>query len=432
MTPFLVLMFITAMADGDSAMARADYTVAAREYRAEVTARPDAFEPKFQLARALSYSNQRDEAIQLYTELLVTRPDNSDLLLARGRTYAWQGRWAESEADLTAVTKKSPDYADAWSALGDMYLWSDRPQEAANAYRHWIGANPDDPRAYIARAKAYRADGDYDKARADFETARARGADGKEIDEYILSLDKRRQNQDAFIPEEYKWSAGVSYGVSDWSPDRGDWNDYSASIRRHFTSGSLAFEYLHASRFSRNDDAFALDGYVDLWPRAYANLRYQYSPDAILYPDNSYRAEIWQGVGRGWEPSVSYDHMNFGNNNVDMYGVGIGKYTGNWYLRWKTLVIPATAKTSVSHRALARYYYAGNGDDYVELNGGFGAGGEFRRRSTIVEKTSSSGVGVAIQKYFHLRWGIKVAASYDDEDNSYVERSGSVSLYTRW
>ncbi|MEK8022583.1 MAG: YaiO family outer membrane beta-barrel protein [Candidatus Hydrogenedentota bacterium] len=432
MTLILVWSFIAAMADGDSAMARSDYTSAAMEYRAEMAAHPDQFDPKFKLARALSYSKQRDEAIRLYTELLATRPDNSDLLLARGRTYAWQGKWQESEADLTAVTAKSPEYADAWSALGDMYLWSDRPRDAAGAYGRWIAAKPEDPRAYIARAKAWRSAGDLDAARADFEAARLHGASGTEIDGYIASLDQRRQNQDAFIPEEYKWSGSLSYGASDWAPDRGDWYDYSASVRRHFDIGSLAFEYLHAHRFARDDDAFALDGYIDLWPRAYANLRYQYSPDAILFPDDAYRVELWQGVGKGWEPSLSYDHMNFGANGVDMYGAGLGKYLGNWYLRWKTLVIPSTAKTSLSHRALARYYYAGNADDYAEVNGGFGTGGEFRRRSTIVENTKSSGVGVAIQKYFHPRWGVKIAASYDDDDNSFVERSGSVSLYTRW
>ena len=87
---------------------------------------------------ALSFSNRRDEAIRLYTELLATRPKNSDLLLARGRTYAWENRWNESEADLTAVATQAPDYGDAWSALGDMYMWSDRPTEAVNAVEKLI------------------------------------------------------------------------------------------------------------------------------------------------------------------------------------------------------------------------------------------------------------------------------------------------------
>jgi len=131
-----------------------------------------------------------------------------------------------------------------------------------------------------------------------------------------------------------------------------------------------------ARRFSLTDHAFALDGYTDAWSRAYLNLRCQYSPNATLYPRQAYRAELFQGIGRGWEPSLSYDHMSFTSTKVDMYGVGFGKYVGNWYLRWRTLFIPSTT-LGVSHRAVARYYLSGNADDYVELNGASAAAASF-------------------------------------------------------
>ncbi len=156
----LALSLVVAIADGDVAMSRGDYDSAAQYYRAEAKAHPKSYDAKFKLARALSFSKHRDEAIRLYTELLATRPNNSDLLLARGRTYAWENRWKEAEQDLTAVTSRSPDYGDAWSALGDMYLWNDRPRDAVNAYGKWIAADPGDPGAYIARARACRSAGD--------------------------------------------------------------------------------------------------------------------------------------------------------------------------------------------------------------------------------------------------------------------------------
>ena len=433
---FLVLSLIAAMADGDMAMTRGDYAAAAQYYRAEAEAHPESYDAKFKLARALSFSNHRVEAIQLYTELLATRPNNSDLLLGRGRTYAWENRWHEAEADITAVTRRSPDYGDAWSALGDMYLWSDRPGDAANAYGKWIAANPDDPRAYIARARAYRSSGDVNAARADFESARAHGAPGSEIDQYLTSLQRRRQDPEATVPDRYNWSASLSYDLSKFSTDRSDWSYYTAAIRRYWERGSLGFEYLRSRRFDSNDYALALDGYVDLWQRAYANVRYQYSPNADLYPDDSYRMEIFQGVGKGWELSGSYDHMDFGESNVAMEGAGLGKYTGNWYLRWRTLFVPSAARLGISNRALARYYYAGNADDYFEMSGGFSRGGEFLLGTTIVETTRSRSFGAAFQNYFNSRWGIKISAGHDDEktlvEQSIVERSISAKLLTRW
>ncbi len=433
---FLVLSLIAAIADGDAAMTRGDYAAAAQYYRAEATAHPESYEAKFKLARALSFSDHRDEAIRLYTELLATRPNNSDLLLARGRTYAWEHRWHEAEADITAVTRRSPDYGDAWSALGDMYLWSDRPEDAVKAYGRWTAADPDDPRAYIARARAHRSAGNLDAALADFGAARAHGAPGSEIDQYLTSLQRRRQEPEAQVPDIYTWSASVSYDFSKFSTDRSDWHSYTATIRRYWERGSLGVEYLRTREFDSSDYALALDAYVDLWKRAYANVRYQYSPNADLYPDDSYRVEIFQGAGKGWELSGSYDHMDFEESSVGLYGAGLGKYTGNWYLRWRTLFIPSAARLGISHRALARYYYSGNGDDYFEMNGGFSRGGEFIVGTTIAETTRGHSLGAAFQNYFHPLWGIKISAGYDDEktlvEQNIVERSVSAKLLTRW
>ena len=432
MMTLLAWTLVAALADGDAAMARGDYATAAQYYRAEVEADPRSYEAKFKLARSLALSNHRDEAIRLYTELLATRPTNSDLLLARGRTYTWEHRWSEAEADLTAVTTRSPAYGDAWSALGDLYLRSDRPTEAVHAYGRWIAASSNDPRAYIARARAHRSAGDFDAAHADFEAARAHGAPDTEVDEYLTSLQRRRQDPEADVPTPYQWSARLSSGLSNFSPDRDPWRDHSAIVRRYWRRASLGVEYLRAERFSRHDEAFALDAYVDLWRRSYANLRYQYSPDPSLYPDTSYRIELFQGVGTGWELSGSYDHLNFGNNGVALYGAGLGKYTGAWYLRWRTLFIPSTARASVSHRVLARYYYAGNGDDYVEINGGFGRGGEFIPGTTIVDTTRSRSVGAALQTYLHPRWGLRLSAGYNSDKDAFVERRLSAVILTRW
>jgi YaiO family outer membrane protein len=429
---FCVLALVATIADGDTAMSRGDYNAAAQYYRAESEAHPESYEAKFKLARALSFSNHYDEAIQLYTELLATRPNNSDLLLGRGRTYAWEGRWNEAEADIKAVTTRLPDYGDAWSALGDVYLWSDRPRDAIVAYSKWIAVNPDNSRAYITRAKAHRAANELDAARADFEAALSHGAPDSEINQYLTSLLRSRQVPESEGPETYKWLLNLSYGFSEFSPVRSDWHYYSASIRHYWQQGSLAFEYSDSLRFGSDDYALALDAYVDLWPRSYANIVYQYSPHAILFPGEYYRIEIFQGVGKGWEPSASYDHMDFETTNVDMYSLGLGKYTGNWYFRWRTIFVPS-ASLSISHHFLARYFFAGNGDDYFEINGGFGQGGEFLAGTTIVKTTRNKSYGAVFQKYITPRWGFKISTSYTDNNTyPFIERDISANILTRW
>ena len=118
------------------------------------------YEARLQRARALATSGdaaQREQAIAMYGGMLQASPGNSDVLLARGRTFAWMGRYAEAEADLRAVTATKPGYADAWSALGDLYLWSDRPRQAAEAYGRWVELAPTTaPEPLIARGRAPR------------------------------------------------------------------------------------------------------------------------------------------------------------------------------------------------------------------------------------------------------------------------------------
>lgn len=421
------------MAAGDAARDRKAYSEAISHYRAALRLSPNSYEAKFQLARVLSFHDQRQEAIQLYSELLSTRTANTDLLLARGRTYAWEGQWTESEKDLITVTRLSPDYVDAWSALGDMYYWSDRYEAALTAYNRWIALAPTDYRGYLARARIHRLQNDYSSAHADLELARIHGASATLI-EGLISSWRRRATTEATRPDRFNWTGSLGYQFSRFTPTRDRWNEFNFTVRRHWDRLSLAGEVLRGHRFGSSDTAVALDTYFDLWPRAYANARVQHSSDAGFYPELAYRLEVFQGAGTGWELSGSYDRLEFTSTNVNMYGVGVGKYTGNWYLRWRTLYIPSTPKSGLSHRMLARYYYSGDADDYIEFNGGFSRGGELRPQSQILEVTHSWTIGFAIQNYFSPRWGVKFTADYSKEDttNPFVERSASLSLLFRW
>ena len=417
----------TAAAKTDS---RAENTVPAAT---GVPASPGSYDQQFQAARDLAISGQREEAIRAYSKLLVRSPGNADALLGRGQVYAWMGRWREAEDDLRAATAASPGYTGAWSALGNMYLWSDRPTQATEAFEHWLKLSPNDPAPRIARGRAYRAAGIYVAARADFEAAAALGADAGQVKDYLQSLTPRAQNPDVVVPAGYLWSASLSTSLTEFTHHaRSDWSDETLSLRRHFERGSLAAEFLNARRFSTNDQAWALDGYVDLWNRAYANLRYQYGPEASLFPGRSWRAELFQGVGQGWELSGSYDRLDFTGSNVDMYGIGVGKYVGNYYLRERHLYVHTNDSNGNSDQLLVRYYYAGDGDNYVEVRAGAGYSNQIFAGNPEPSTTRSSSVSLAFVKYLSPRWGIKLGANWGDEVNSFVGRGVSAALYTRW
>ena len=422
--PLLLLVQVSLLASAGSALAQGAVA---------------GFDQQFQAARTLATSDQREAALRAYDALLSRSPGNADVLLGRGRLYAWMGKWPEAEADLGAVTASSPTYADAWSALGDMYLWSDRPAQAAKAYGEWLAQAPaNDPAPLIARGRAFRAARDYPAARIDFEAAGARGADAGQIGAYLLSitppgLNPRALAPDVVGPAGFPWSASLGADWTAFSPLRPDWYEYTLSVRRHFVRGSLAFEALGARRFNLNDHAWALDSYVDLWHRAYANLRYQRGPRADLFPGNAWRAEVFQGAGRGWEFSGSYDRLAFSGAATDIYGVGVGKYVGNWYARWRHLYIPGSRSSSNSDRVLVRYYYAGDADNYAEFTAGIGSSNVSSSGLPVAAGgTHSWSTSAAFVRFINPRLGCKIGAGYDHEDRGYSGRSLFGTAYTRW
>ena len=325
-------------------------------------AAPESLAAQMAQVRQLATSGQKTLAIQRYTALLVEHPGNGDLLLARGRTYAWDGQYGPAEQDLRTVVQNSPDYADAWSALGDLYRWSGRPRQAVDAYSHWVALAPRDPDAYIARGRAQRDMDQLVGARADFDTAATLGANAAEIDGLQQSLLPRAANPSGG----YNWSASLGLDHTAFSGGRQAWNDAGLSVRRHFSKGSLAIEMLRSEHFGSSDHAWALDGYVGLWSRAYANLRYQQGPRSGILPKQEWRAEVFQGVGRGWELSASVDHLRY-SGDTEFYGVGVGRYWGNWYARYKLQHVPGVGSGSWGNRFLLRNYYRGDAFDYWEL-----------------------------------------------------------------
>lgn len=386
----------------------------------------DALTAQMLQVRQLATSGQRQLAIKRYTALLAEHPGNGDLLLARGRTYAWDGQYAAAESDLHAVVQKSPGYADAWSALGDVYRWSGHPQQAADAYSHWVALAPHDAAARIARGRALRDAGQLAAARADFDAAAALGANADEIAGLQQSLLPREIQPD----DGYRWGVSAGWDHTGFSGDRQDWNDADLSLRRYFSRGSLALELLRADHFGTSDTAWALDGYVPLWSRAYANLRYQQGPTGGILPEQAWRMEVFQGAGRGWELSASADHLHF-SGNTDFYGIGVGRYVGNWYARYKLQYVPGTGSGSWSHRLLLRNYYRGNADDYLELSISSGRSTDMDRFGTIV-RNSNAAIGISWQHYFAPHWGFKLGAGYASDDDGYDEQRLWLTVYSRW
>lgn len=385
------------------------------------------FDQQFNDARALANAGQPEMALAAYNALLARSPGNVDVLLSRGIVYGRLKRWAEAEADLQAVTAAAPNYVDAWSALGNVYFWSDQPAKAVEAYRRWSALRPDDADARVALGRALAAAGRESESRAEFERARAMGAIVPVAAE-AQPPDARAASPEAFAAAGYSWAASVSGSWTDAGPGP-RWNDQTISVRHYAKRGSLAFETLRAHRFGQQDYAWALDAYTDLWQGAYANLRYQRSPAARLFPHNSGRAEVYQSLGHGWEASASDDVLAFAASRVSIYGLSLGKYVGNFYIALRHQEIVSSGSHSNGERLLSRYYYRGDADNYVELSANRGRSDD--AASLVGGRAHSGGAGLAWVTYWNKAWGGRVGASASRSGGT-NDRELAFSVYRRW
>ena len=410
------------LSEADSALIGGNYEVAIRIYSLFLEEDSTSYGALFGLARAHAFSGQRKKAIQLFSDLLFLYPGDPDALLGRGRVLAWEKQYDEAELDLQSVTEKFPDYADAWSALGDVYLWSGDTVKATTTYSKWVELQPNNSASYIARAKAHRAARRFIQAREDLQAARAKGGNQMEINMLVRSIDR--------IPGATPWEGFLVYVFQTFTPERPNWHTYSPSLRRDLPYGSVRFVILQTARFSKRDESVALDSYLDLWQRAYGNFYVQTSVNPEFLPKLVYSAEIFQGLGKGWEISASYRNMRWGGKPVSIYGSSVAKYVGNWYLRERTTYVPNADGYGLSIAGFARLYFS-TVDDFFEIGAGKGKTLELSNFGSDHEYDNFF-IVARLEKFLNHRMGFVLSTVYENDEQGPDSRNLSLGIKRRW
>jgi YaiO family outer membrane protein len=374
----------------------------------------------FTLAQQLAHSNFWEEAIEVCSALLINNPDDPDARLGRGLVYAWQGRFEEAVDDLANVTERYPSYSDAWMALGNAYFWWDKPDQAVDAYSRAVDLLPDSATPLIVRAKAYQRLRAFPKARADLFRAQVLGGSQEEIGQLLRDIDR--------IPSPLKWEPVLLLEIDTFSRKYSNWSIATIAVKRELTSGSIALGKVQVDRFDKQDAGFLIDGYFNLWRRAYGNLRIQISPDHRVLPKTDATTEIFQGFGRGWEISGSYRQMSFTEVTARIYGVSLAKFAGQWYLRSQLLAVPKDQGTDSFAKAMVRRYLW-TADSFFEIGAGAG-----REVIPGVEEPMYISTYLLVAKgqiFFNRRIGMAFAGSFQRADE--YDRGGfSVGIITRF
>jgi YaiO family outer membrane protein len=326
----------------------------------------------------------------------------------------------------TAVAQ-TPGYDEQYQAARAL-IDAERYPEAVQAFSRMLEASPRNSDLLLGRATANMRMKKWAEAETDLRLAHEASPNYTDVTVALANVQRwRAPSPELVAADGYTWSAGLS--ASRTRVGDQNWRDYTASIRHYFTQGSLGFEVLNAQRFGLTDKAYALDGYTPLWSSAYANVRYQRGPNSRLFPANSWRAEVFQSIDGGWELSGGLDDLGFADH-VKLYSVGVGKYTGNFYLRLRHQNIVSTGSHSSNDRLMVRYYDQGDADNYMELTYSHGRSGDQLELSS--GRQTSNSYGASIVRYVTPNWSVKAGASMSRSTNAPNERSISVGLSRRW
>ena len=128
---------------------------AVNELEAGLKLDPSDLRAQRDLAELAAESGKYDQAAQMYTALLSSSPNDSDLHLGLGRVLLKQKKFADAEQDLMKAVKLKPDSGEAYGELAIAanenkdYPLAIKATDLRGKYL------PENPMSYFLRATAY-------------------------------------------------------------------------------------------------------------------------------------------------------------------------------------------------------------------------------------------------------------------------------------
>ena len=219
----------------------------------------------------------------------------------------------------------------------------------------------------------------------------------------------------------------ISSGLPGWS----DWSGIRVTAMRNLPKGALGVEVFRAERFGLGDSGGSLDGYLELWERAYANLRLRVTPGADILPGVDLRGELFQAWPGGWEVSGSGWWMDFPEHDAWVVGGGVARYVGSWYLRETVTLGSLAGESALSTSFLARRYLDPP-QEYLELAGGVGKEVVVLGVGPTADVRDTRFVRAGLQKLFTRSWGLAGAIQYSRFEGTPSRRGGSLGILARF
>jgi YaiO family outer membrane protein len=227
------------------------------------------------------------------------------------------------------------------------------------------------------------------------------------------------------------WEADVTANGESFASRLSAWQWHSVAVRYRGRSQSHAFEAFTARRYSVWNSGFALEESSILGRGAYVAIRAQLAPGATIVPRSDVSVTWYQAIGGGWELIPSARRMSFPDDHVPIWGLGLGRYTGLWYLTGRINRASQAGEHGITTSAGVRRYAADAAPDFVDVTVSYGHEIAVLSPSIVALRRTASAAARG-QHMVSRNLGTSLAITYEANASLPDRRGAVLSAFIRW
>lgn len=345
---------------------------------------------------ALVLAGQEDyrAALAALDGLGADRQASYETRFARARILSWSGRYQEAEKEFTALLTDYPDDPDVLLAYGYLAYYQGDRQHARQRFSRILATYPDYEDARLGLERAYR----------------------------IATLPDLENRGHRF-----RLDTGLE--VSSFSrSDNDDWQQYFLSAAFIGETRSLALSYDRFERFSLDDDQYAARYSQQLGNGWDSSVQFAYVPDADFRPETSIDLEMGKTFKLGdkslaaLRPFLGFRHDVYTTDDIDSITPGLEAYFQNGAYARASLISVTPEGDDRKYGFVGRVTWPVGSK--VKLT--VGAADAPEAIAAIVVRTRS--VFASFDYELTDDVAIRIGASRDDREDSYIRESLNASL----
>lgn len=313
------------------------------------------------------------EAIKTLKQAIEKSPDYLDLHIFLGRIYTWSDQVEEARNVFKPWFEKKVDTEDFYLAYASLEYWNDEEDRALEILQQGLEFNPKSEDLLYLQARIYNSLDQYEKAEESLNTLLSQNPKHTEGRELLVRIrDLTAKN-----------AIGVTYNFVHFDKQFADnWHIVGLSYRRATSIGSFIFRTNLAQKFGDNGIQFEVEGYPRLSKMFYLYTGVGYSNQVGIFPKYRTGVSLYANLPQSFEGEIGYRQLHF-NDDVWMYTASVGKYYQNLWFNLRTYLTPGNSNLSHSYTGTVRYYTKG-ANDYLGFQIGTGISPD-ENRSNLLE-----------------------------------------------